>query len=249
MPLDWFSRIGLRALVDGRQPARWGGTSARWRVPVVLLAILLFALGVPADPPPALRDSGDCGIDKSQPSTVTRGGKEYEARSFFEPARLSAVGGIDKKDLDALAKEVGRLQGSSCFDVCVRSLVTADGFAQACANCDFVFIVAHGSNVAPYLAIGGDKAAQLQQWPATVNAGSVWLGACHGNEAAQQLNGASGTTYRSLPNAKFDAQGCALRNDIIRGLTAELAALKDTAYCKRKKVCVLSAVQEVVAVQ
>jgi hypothetical protein len=249
MPLDRFLRIRLGALIDGRHPGRWPATSSRWRASLVLLAVLFFALGVLADVPPALRDSGECGIDSSQPSKVTRGGKEYEARSFFETARVSAVGGIDKKDLDALAKEVGRLQGSACFEVCVRSLVTANGFAQACANCDFVFIVAHGSKVAPYLAMGGDQAAQLQQWPATVNASSVWLGACHGHEAAQQLNGTSGTTYRSLPNTKFDAGGCALRSDIIQGLTAELAALKDTAYCKRKKVCVLAAVQEVVAIQ
>ena len=222
-------------------------TSARWRVPVVLLAVLFVALGVLADPPPALQDSGDCGIDKSQPRTVTRGGKSYEARSFFEPATVIAVGGITKADLDALAKEVGRLKGSSCFEVCVRSLVTANGFAQACANCDFVFILAHGSNTAPYLGLGGDPAVQLQQWPATVSAGSVWLGACHGHEAAQQLNGASGTTYRSLPNNKFDAKGCVLRKDMVQGLTAELALLTDTAYCKRKKVCILSAVQQVVA--
>jgi hypothetical protein len=179
---------------------------------------------------------------------VTRGGKDYEARSFFEPATVAAVGGITKADLDALAKEVGRLKGSACFDVCVRSLVTAKGFTQACANCDVVFILAHGSATAPYIGIGGDPTVQLPQWPATVNAGSVWIGGCHGHEAAQQLNGAAGTTYRSLPNNKFDAQGCSLRKDMVQALTAELATLKDTAYCTRKKVCILSAVQQVVAV-
>lgn len=218
------------------------GTAARASVVALLAAVLVLA-----DPPAALQDSGDCGIEGSQPSTKTVEGKDYEARSFFDTATRSAVGGITKDDLDALAKEVDRLKKNDCYEVCVRSLVTAAGFAQALANCDCVFIVAHGSAKAPYLGLGGDKAGQMTQWPGTVNAGAVWIGACHGNEAATALNGASGTRYRSLPNKKFDAEGCALRSDMIKGLTAELQKLQDTHCQRKKKVCILAGVQEVKA--
>src|SRR5437867_1642701 len=104
-------------------PTRGALPPRRWALVIALLSAVLVARLVMAGPQAALQDSGDCGIDQSQSDSVTRGSKTYTARSFFQPASRTRVGGITQQDLDALASEVERLKKSACCDVCVRSLV------------------------------------------------------------------------------------------------------------------------------
>ena len=213
----------------------------------LLLALLLTHPRVAADPPAALQDSGNCSLDPSQNRIIrSRTGKIYELRSFFEPGDRFALNRISVEDLRALSAEVTRLQGSRCYEVCVRSLVTGAGLNQSAANCDSVFIVAHGSKEFPYMTPGGRTSVQLTSGPGSIRATSIWIGGCFAQNAVRNLNGRSGQRYKTMPKDRFETDGTAGRNTMIRELTAELARLHDTQCELPKRVCIVSGVQEIV---
>jgi len=211
---------------------------------LALVLVLVAPIPALADPPKGLQDAGDCGIEASQKNTFKSKDDTYEAVSFFEPGRKVSVGRITDEDVRALDKEVTRLKANKCYSVCVRSLVAAKGLDQAAANCDLVFIAAHGEKGKPYIALGGNQ--NLKSWPTTVNASSVWIGACFAQENVKELNGASGSKYSTMPKNQFDNDCTASLQAIVQGLTEALSKLKDTECEKPKKVCVLSGVQAVV---
>ena len=162
-----------------------------------------------------LQDAGDCGIDASQKRSVkSKKNEPWTGISFFEPGPKIAILSITNEDVRALDKEVTRLKANRCYTVCVRPLLTAKGLAQAAANCDLMFVLAHGMKEKPYVdLIANDK---LGAWPATVNASSVWIGACFGQNSVKELNGASGNRYSTLPKDKFGEDGTAGRQAMIR---------------------------------
>ena len=89
----------------------------------VLTIALVVTSSVPvmAEPPKALQDSGDCGIEPSQKNTMKEKDKTWEALSFFEQGPVIAAGMIKDDDIKALEKEVERIKGNNkCYSVCVR---------------------------------------------------------------------------------------------------------------------------------
>jgi hypothetical protein len=214
------------------------------------IALVVFALCLSltaqANPPPAaLCDNGDCGLGAGTTPTRTAKGKTYTARSWFETASRVAVGGIQAADLDALGAQVSRLKDNHCYDVCLRAFANGSSYTTALGQCDLVYVVAHGSTTSPYLVFGGDPATVLQQFPQPSRAGSVWVGSCMAQQIVTQGNAGGGTKFKTMGGGSFQQDGTALRSDIIKGLTAELATLTDTQCELAKKVCILAGVQEV----
>jgi hypothetical protein len=216
-------------------------------LPAALIALLLHHPRAAADPPAALRDSGDCRIEASQNRILqTQSGKTFELRSFFEPGDRVAINRVDADDLRKLSAEVVRLQANPCYEVCVRPLATGAGLNQAAANCDLVYIVAHGSKEFPYISLGGRPGVQITAGPPALRASSIWIASCFAQNTVQNLNAKLGQRYRTMPANRFLADGTAGRNVMVRELTAELALLR-AAQCELpQRVCILSAVQEVV---
>lgn len=216
-------------------------------LPAALIALLLHHPRAAADPPPPLRDSGDCRIEASQNRTLqTQSGKIFELRSFFEQGDRFALNRVDVEILRKLSAEVVRLQANNCYEVCVRPLVTGAGLNQAAANCDLVYIVAHGSKEFPYISVGGRPGVQLNSGPPAIRASSIWIASCFAQNTVKNLNARLGQRYRTIPANRFLADGTTGRDIMIRELTAELALLR-AAQCELpQRVCILSGVQEVV---
>lgn len=193
-----------------------------------------------------VNDIGDGGIAASQPASVTHkaSGKEIKLRSFFEPMRVVSVWGIRPEDLDALNRELNRLQTNPCYELIVRPRVSGPAVYQALELCDYVFIVTHGQQASPYITVGGISSQGIPsgQGP-NLLAEYVWIGACYAKSSVAALGGPP--RFHTLQNSGFTPDGTCGQNKMIQGLTAELSRLTTTECEIPKRVAVLSGIVEV----
>lgn len=192
-----------------------------------------------------MQDMGDC-AEASQPGQVRlKNGRTAIAVSFLEPGTRIATDRVTPDDIAQLDAEVARLQANSCYQVCVRLRATGKGINEALGKCDLVYILAHGSGKRPYLSLGGNPSADVKSPPSIVTASNIWVGACHGQEIVNALNGIGPQRYHTLPPTSFYQDGTAGRHAMIQGLIGELKKLTDTQCDAPKRVCILAGVQQV----
>jgi len=192
-----------------------------------------------------MQDTGDCAAGSQQRQVSLNNGLTAVAISFLEPGTRVSTDRITPDDIAALDAEVTRVKANPCYRVCVRMRATGAGINEALGKCDLVFLLAHGSKKKPYLSLGGNSKENVKSPPSVVTASSIWIGACHGQETVDALNGIGSQRYRTLPPGNFDKNGEAGRHDMVQGLIAELKKLTATQCDAPKRVCILSGVQEI----
>lgn len=167
----------------------------------------------------------------------------YDGTSWLAPGSGIAVGRITEADIEALKKELDRLEKSPCYELIIRTKATPEILAQALKVGTDIYVLAHGDPP----RVNFSKRDRAWVWPTGALPGSAcWIGSCQGQEIAwtQALRrGKSDIIYWTMPASEFDSQGNTLLSSAVQDLTRQLRKLTDTKGCTPTKVVILAGVQ------